>query len=179
MDSKSTIPRGNVVRFPTQERRHAATAAPALAQDIWDGPPGRRRACARAFVGIRPAAARQSIEMLEGARAPGRPRPGRNDPMQPRPSDRSGRFEWRSASRTVTDDNPILPCRLWQVAGGKHDQQVHDVIRDAIVRLAFTPGELSARTRLPARGRVALPVLEALGGSPTKASSTSRSAARG
>ena len=68
MDSKTTIPRGNVVRFPTQERRQAAAAAPA--QDIWDqGPsPEESLRIMRAFVGIKNRQLRADlIEMLEGA----------------------------------------------------------------------------------------------------------------
>ena len=68
MDSKSTIPRGNVVRFPTQERRHATTAAPA--QEVWDhGPsPEESLRIMRAFVGIKNRQLRADlIEMLEGA----------------------------------------------------------------------------------------------------------------
>jgi hypothetical protein len=70
MDSKTTIPRGNVLRFPAQERRHAATASPALAQDIWDhGPsPEESLRIMRAFVGIKNRQLRTDlIEMLEGA----------------------------------------------------------------------------------------------------------------
>jgi hypothetical protein len=70
MDSKTSIPRGNVVRFPTQERRHAAAAAPALAQDIWDhGPsPEESLRIMRAFVGIKNRQLRADlIEMLESA----------------------------------------------------------------------------------------------------------------
>jgi hypothetical protein len=70
MDSKTTIPRDNVVRFPAQERRHAATASPALAQDTWDhGPsPEESLRIMRAFVGIKNRQLRAHlIEMLEGA----------------------------------------------------------------------------------------------------------------
>jgi hypothetical protein len=70
MDRKTTIPRGNVVRFPAQERRHAAAAAPALVQDIWDhGPsPEESLRIMRAFVGIKNRQLRADlIEMLEGA----------------------------------------------------------------------------------------------------------------
>ena len=69
MDNKTALPRGNVVRFPTQERRHA-TAAPALAQDVWDhGPsPEESLRIMRAFVGIKNRQLRADlIEMLEGA----------------------------------------------------------------------------------------------------------------
>ena len=70
MDSKTSIPRGNVVRFPAQERRHAAEAAPALAHDIWDhGPsPEESLRIMRAFVGIKNRQLRADlIEMLESA----------------------------------------------------------------------------------------------------------------
>jgi hypothetical protein len=70
MANKTTIPHGNVVRFPTQERRRAAAAAPALAQDIWDhGPsPEESLRIMRAFVGIKNRQLRADlIEMLEGA----------------------------------------------------------------------------------------------------------------
>jgi len=75
MDSKNTLPRTNVVRLPTQERRHAAAAAPALAHDVWDqGPsPEESLRIMRAFVGIKNRQLRADlIDMLEGAsRAPG------------------------------------------------------------------------------------------------------------
>ena len=70
MDRKNTIPRTNVVRFPTQGRRHAAAAAPALAQDVWDhGPsPEESLRIMRAFVGIKNRQLRADlIDMLEGA----------------------------------------------------------------------------------------------------------------
>jgi hypothetical protein len=70
MDSKTTIPRGNVVRFPAQQRRHGTAAAPALAQDIWDhGPsPEESLRIMRAFVGIKNRQLRADlIEMLEDA----------------------------------------------------------------------------------------------------------------
>jgi hypothetical protein len=66
MDTKTSIPRGNVVRFP--ERRPAT--APALAQDIWDhGPsPEESLRIMRAFVGIKNRQLRADlIETLEGA----------------------------------------------------------------------------------------------------------------
>jgi hypothetical protein len=74
MDSKTSIPLGNVVRFPAQERRRAAPAAAAtatnLAQDTWDhGPsPDESLRIMRAFVGIKNRKLRADmIEMLEGA----------------------------------------------------------------------------------------------------------------
>ena len=70
MDSKTSIPLGNVVRFPAQERRRAAPAAANLAQDTWDhGPsPDESLRIMRAFVGIKNRQLRaELIEMLEGA----------------------------------------------------------------------------------------------------------------
>ena len=66
---------------------------------------------------------------------------------------------------TVTDDNayPFLPA-LARGRRGNTTQQVHDVIRDAIVRLAFTPGEFIRKDALCQRlGVSRFPVSEALG----------------
>jgi hypothetical protein len=71
MDTKTRIPLGNVVRFPTQGHRRAAPAAATnLAQDSWDhGPsPEESLRIMRAFVGIKNRQLRaELIEMLEGA----------------------------------------------------------------------------------------------------------------
>jgi hypothetical protein len=70
MDSKTTIPLDNVVRFPSQERRRAAPPGPALSQECWDqGPsPEESLRIMRAFVGIKNRQLRADlIEMLEGA----------------------------------------------------------------------------------------------------------------
>ena len=70
MNSNTSIPLGNVVRFPAQERRRAAPAATNLAQDTWDhGPsPDESLRIMRAFVGIKNRQLRaELIEMLEGA----------------------------------------------------------------------------------------------------------------
>ncbi len=71
MNSKTNIPLGNVVQFPSKEQRQAATApcTPA-AQDSWDrGPsPEESLRIMRAFVGIRNRQLRANlIEMLEDA----------------------------------------------------------------------------------------------------------------
>jgi hypothetical protein len=81
MDSKTTIPRGNVVRFPAHERRRAAAAAP-LAQDLWDhGPsPEESLRIMRAFVGIKNRQLRADlIEMLEGASRAGGQAPNQSE----------------------------------------------------------------------------------------------------
>jgi hypothetical protein len=68
MDRKTTIPRGNVVRFPTQGRKYQDTSTPT--QDVWDqGPsPEESLRIMRAFVGIKNRQLRADlIEMLEGA----------------------------------------------------------------------------------------------------------------
>jgi hypothetical protein len=71
MDNKTSIPLGNVVRFPAQGRRRtAAAAAGNLAADSWDhGPsPEESLRIMRAFVGIKNRQLRADlIEMLEGA----------------------------------------------------------------------------------------------------------------
>ena len=71
MDGKTSIPLGNVVRFPAQECRRAAPSAAAnLARDSWDhGPsPEESLRIMRAFVGIKSRQLRaELIEMLEGA----------------------------------------------------------------------------------------------------------------
>jgi hypothetical protein len=71
MATKTSIPLGNVVRFPAQERRRAAPAAVNnLAADSWDqGPsPEESLRIMRAFVGIKNRQLRADlIEMLEGA----------------------------------------------------------------------------------------------------------------
>ena len=70
MDSKTSIPLGNVVRFPTRERRHTAPAGGTIAQENWDhGPsPEESLRIMRAFVGIKNRKLRADlIEMLEGA----------------------------------------------------------------------------------------------------------------
>ena len=69
MDNKTTVPRGTVIRFPTQERRNAAAAPPAV-EDVWDhGPaPEESLRIMRAFVGIKNRQLRADlIEMLEDA----------------------------------------------------------------------------------------------------------------
>src|SRR5689334_5562610 len=66
IDSKTSIPLGNVVRFPTSGRRHGAT----LAAEVWDhGPsPEESLRIMRAFVGIKNRQLRaELIEILEGA----------------------------------------------------------------------------------------------------------------
>ena len=82
MDSKTKLPLGNVVRFPSPERRHGAPSGTALAHDSWDhGPtPEESLRIMRAFVGIKNRQLRADlIAMLEGAsRTRGRA-PGRND----------------------------------------------------------------------------------------------------
>ena len=78
MDSKTSIPLGNVVRFPSHERRQA-TAAASLARDNWDhGPsPEESLRIMRAFVGIKDRQLRANlIEMLEGASRTRGPAPG-------------------------------------------------------------------------------------------------------
>jgi len=70
MDTKTRIPLDNVVRFPSQKRRQAATACTNLAQDDWDqGPsPEESLRIMRAFVSIKNRELRANlIEMLEGA----------------------------------------------------------------------------------------------------------------
>jgi hypothetical protein len=70
MDNKTKIPLGNVVRFPTPERRRGAMAGTALAHDSWDhGPsPEESLRIMRAFVGIKnPQLRADLIDMLEGA----------------------------------------------------------------------------------------------------------------
>jgi len=70
MNKNTTIPSGNVVRFPTQERRRAAAASPALAEDLWDhGPsPEESLRIMRAFVGIKNRQLRADlIDTLEDA----------------------------------------------------------------------------------------------------------------
>ena len=70
MDSKTRIPHGNVVLFPSPERRHRALGGAALAHDNWDhGPsPEESLRIMRAFVGIKNRQLRADlIEMLEGA----------------------------------------------------------------------------------------------------------------
>jgi hypothetical protein len=70
MDSKTSVPLGNVVRFPSQERTHAAPACSTVAEDSWDyGPsPEESLRIMRAFVGIKNRKVRTDlIEMLEGA----------------------------------------------------------------------------------------------------------------
>ena len=62
--------------------------------------------------------------------------------MQPRPSDSIG--EVRMAVQAATASNDIPYAFLPSLARGRRGnttQQVQDLIRDAIVRLAFTPGE--------------------------------------
>jgi len=69
MDSKTIIPHGNVVRFPAQERRPAASARQAPRQDSWDhGPsPEESLRIMRAFVRIKNRRLRgELIDMLEG-----------------------------------------------------------------------------------------------------------------
>ena len=70
MDPKTPIPLGNVVRFPSRERRSAAHGGSAAAQETWDhGPsPEESLRIMRAFVGIKNRKLRADmIEMLEGA----------------------------------------------------------------------------------------------------------------
>ena len=71
MDNKTSIPLGNVVRFPSPQRGRAVpSAATALAHDNWDhGPsPEESLRIMRAFVGIKNRQLRADlIEMLEGA----------------------------------------------------------------------------------------------------------------
>jgi hypothetical protein len=69
MDSKTKIPLGNVVQFPSPDRGHRARGAAALAHDNWDhGPsPEESLRIMRAFVGIKNRQLRADlIEMLEG-----------------------------------------------------------------------------------------------------------------
>jgi hypothetical protein len=69
MDSKTRIPLGNVVRFPSPERRHGVVGGAAVAHDSWDhGPsPEESLRIMRAFVGIKNRQLRADlIEMLEG-----------------------------------------------------------------------------------------------------------------
>jgi hypothetical protein len=69
MDSKTKVPLGNVVRFPSPERRNRALGGAALAHDSWDhGPsPEESLRIMRAFVGIKNRQLRADlIEMLEG-----------------------------------------------------------------------------------------------------------------
>jgi hypothetical protein len=82
MDSKTGIPLGNVVRFPTRERRGAAGASPAVAQEIWDhGPsPEESLRIMRAFVAIKNRQLRANlIEMLEGAARTRGPAPNQSE----------------------------------------------------------------------------------------------------
>jgi hypothetical protein len=71
MDNKTSIPLGNVVRFPSPGRRPAVSAAAtALAHDNWDHGPSPQESLRimRAFVGIKNRQLRADlIEMLEGA----------------------------------------------------------------------------------------------------------------
>src|SRR4029077_4947823 len=70
MDSKTRIPLGNVVRFPSPEPRHGVVGGGAVAHDSWDhGPsPEESLRIMRAFVGIKNRQLRADlIEMLEGA----------------------------------------------------------------------------------------------------------------
>ena len=86
--------------------------------------------------------------------------------MQPRPSDSIG--EVRMAvpqAATASDDVPysFLPT-LARGRRGNATQQVQDLIRDAIVRLAFTPGEFIRKDAICQRlGVSRFPVSEALG----------------
>jgi hypothetical protein len=69
MNSKTRIPLGNVVRFPS-ERRPGTLGGATLARDSWDhGPsPEESLRIMRAFVGIKNRQLRADlIEMLEGA----------------------------------------------------------------------------------------------------------------
>ena len=70
MDRKTSIPLGNVVRFPSRERRHAAPTGNTVARENCDhGPsPEESLRVMRAFVGIKnPKLRADMIEMLEGA----------------------------------------------------------------------------------------------------------------
>jgi hypothetical protein len=70
MDSKTSVPLGNVVRFPSPERGRDAPACSTIAEDSWDhGPsPEESLRIMRAFVGIKNRKVRADlIEMLEGA----------------------------------------------------------------------------------------------------------------
>ena len=70
MDPKTPVPLGNVLHFPSRERRPAAHGASAAAPENWDhGPsPEESLRIMRAFVGIKNRKLRADmIEMLEGA----------------------------------------------------------------------------------------------------------------
>jgi hypothetical protein len=70
MNSKTSVPLGNVVRFPSPEHRQDVPASNTIAQDNWDhGPsPEESLRIMRAFVGIKNRKVRADlIEMLEGA----------------------------------------------------------------------------------------------------------------
>src|SRR5262249_60232851 len=84
--------------------------------------------------------------------------------MQPRPDDSIR--EVRMAMQEVTASEtpyPFLPA-LARGRRGNTTQQVQELIRDAIVRLAFTPGEFIRKDAICQRlGVSRFPVSEALG----------------
>jgi len=91
--------------------------------------------------------------------------------MQPRPSDPIGEVRMAvpqavpAQAVTASDDvpYPFLPS-LARGRRGNTTQQVQDLIRDAIVRLAFTPGEFIRKDAICQRlGVSRFPVSEALG----------------
>jgi len=84
--------------------------------------------------------------------------------MQPRPSDSIGEIRMAAQAATVSDvPYPFLPA-LSRGRRGNTTQQVQDLIRDAIVRLAFTPGEFIRKDAICQRlGVSRFPVSEALG----------------
>src|SRR5215471_10807542 len=85
--------------------------------------------------------------------------------MQPRPSDSIGEVRMAVQAATASDDIPyaFLPT-LARERRGNTTQQVQDLIRDAIVRLAFTPGEFIRKDAICERlGVSRFPVSEALG----------------
>jgi DNA-binding GntR family transcriptional regulator len=85
--------------------------------------------------------------------------------MELRPSDSIGEVRMAASAVAVSEDVPysFLPP-LARGRRGNTTQQVQDLIRDAIVRLAFTPGEFIRKDAICQRlGVSRFPVSEALG----------------